>query len=74
MFAAVNGDLPPDNTPEQDDKIVAGLEALGPHLAPDFGDNGEGECDFMRAPANGGCACCHSKLDGAFYRFAILGE
>lgn len=44
-IAAVNGDMPPDNTPDQDADIEAGLARLGPHLVSDDYDEEQAECD-----------------------------
>jgi hypothetical protein len=70
MLAAVNGDMPPDASPERDATILAGLDALGPHLASDFASESDG--DGRREFARTDCACCHSGLAGSFFRFAIL--
>lgn len=71
LFAAVNGDLPTDSTPEQDAAIKAGLDALGPHLVIGFdSDTGDGIEEFGTM----GCDCCDSPLAGEMHRFAILGE
>ena len=71
MIAAINGDLPPDNTPEQDAVIEAGLTRLGHGLVNDFnGEDGTGEVDFSLII----CDCCETQLAGARFRFAILGE
>lgn len=52
-------------------EIVAGLEALGPHLVPDFdSETGKGIDEFSTRP----CGCCGSKLYGGRHDFAILGE
>ena len=62
---------------ERDAKILRvrrGLEALGPHLVPDFdSETGEGHKEFARAPI-GGCACCRTNLAGEWHRFAVLGD
>jgi hypothetical protein len=52
---------------------LAGLDALGPHLVPDFDSNAEtntGIDEFSRVA----CASCKTHLAGYRARFAILGE
>lgn len=71
LFAAVNGDMPTDSTPERDAEITEGLAALGPHLVPDFDmETGEGHSEFSSC----GCDCCCSGLAGEMHRFAVLGS
>jgi hypothetical protein len=67
MITAVNGHVD-DITPERERAVAAGLDALGPDLAPDFGE-GDGEDEFSWRP----CACCKTSLGGSRYRFAVLG-
>ena len=77
MFVAVNGDASGleyqyGNDTESRNKrlaeIVAGLDRLGPHLVPSWGDDSDG--NFSWRP----CACCESRLGGDRFEFAILGE
>ena len=44
MIYAVNGDLPPDTGIARDMAIEDGVEALGPHLVPDFYSEDQAEC------------------------------
>jgi hypothetical protein len=68
LFAAVNGDANEDSG--RDAVIMFGLEALGPHLVPDFdSETGEGVDSFSRTA----CACCFSHWAGQRHRFAVLG-
>lgn len=79
LIVAVNGDYSgfdfcyPDLT-ARDKRIAqvdAGLERLGPHLAPDYdSETGEGIREFSSC----GCDACGSPLAGEMHRFAILEE
>lgn len=78
LFVAVNGDYSGlqyyYSGGELDARIAgidAGLDALGPHLVPDF-DSEEGT--GIREFSSQTCDCCRSKLAGERHRFAILGE
>ena len=52
-------------------RVVAGVDALGPHLVPDYDtETGEGHREFSRI----GCDACGSRLAGEMHRFAVLGE
>lgn len=52
-------------------EIVKGLEALGPHLVPNFdSETNRGIDEFSRSP----CDCCGIKLHGGRHEFAVLGE
>lgn len=80
LLATVNGDLSgveyshgvgTPKTAARCAEIEAGLDALGPHLVPDFDtDTGEGHEEFSAC----GCDCCGSPLAGEMHRFAILGD
>lgn len=51
-------------------EIVKGLEALGPHLVPNYdSESGTGCEEFTWRP----CGCCGSKLAGSRHEFAVLG-
>jgi hypothetical protein len=66
---AVNGDT--SGIPDEDEKrVVKGVNALGPHLVPDFdSETGEGMEEFSRTTCDG----CGTRLAGGRHRFAILG-
>lgn len=86
LIVAVNGDYsgvdtfyPPGQTREEHQAAVdkriaaidAGLEALGPHVVPDYdSETEEGIRDF----SSRNCDCCGTHLAGTRHRFAILGE
>ena len=63
---------------------LAGLDALGPHLVPDFDSestpDNAGGCVTVRTDSGlrtfsrVECAACHTTLAGYRARFAILGE
>ncbi len=56
---------------ENPDATMRGLEALSPHLVPDFdSETGTGLDEFSNVP----CASCKTRLAGYRARFAILGE
>lgn len=67
---AVNGDTSGIESEKREREVVEGVNSLGPHLVPDFGDDGEGEEEFSRTP----CDACGTRLAGSRTRFAILGE
>lgn len=70
VIVAVNGDVSGIESDERIAAVEAGLEALGPHLVPDFdSETGEGYDEFRTVP----CDCCGSKLYGSRHRFAVLG-
>jgi hypothetical protein len=64
MIGAVNGDFSGLESTQRMEKIIAGLEALGPHLV-----KCDDSTDFSLRP----CDCCHTRLHGDRYEFAILG-
>lgn len=69
MFAAVNGDLTDDDA--RNAAIDAGLTRLGMHLVPDFeGEYERGHDEFSWRQ----CECCLTRLGGARWDFAVLGE
>lgn len=78
LTVAVNGDASGLDFSYDEEEAAAklrdieeGLEALGPHLVPDFdSETGDGHEEF----ANMGCDCCGSQLAGEMHRFAVLGE
>jgi hypothetical protein len=71
LFYAVNGDLTGIDDAKRAKEVSDGVDALGPHLVPDFDvETGEGRCEFARM----GCDACGSHLAGEMHRFAILGE
>lgn len=52
-------------------EVTKGVDALGPHLVPDFdADDGEGVEEFSRRSCDG----CGTHLAGGRHRFAVLGE
>lgn len=74
LFAAVNGDytgLDYHYDPEEAEKrmlmIQEGLERLGPHLVPDFSEDG------VETFSRRSCDCCGTSLAGSRHRFAVLG-
>lgn len=74
-MASVNGDTTSldfhyerEEADRREREIYAGLEQLGPHLVPDWGDEGEGVDEFSTAP----CDCCGTDLAGRRDRFAVL--
>ena len=70
LHGAVNGE-PVHDDDARDAAVTAGLEALGPHLVPDFdSETDEGMHSFSWRT----CDCCHSHLGGERWRFAVLGE
>jgi hypothetical protein len=79
---AVNGDatgLDYHYSPEEASKrlaaIEAGLDALGPHLVPDFDlESDDEDKRGHREFSSCGCDCCGSHLAGEFHRFAVLGD
>lgn len=67
---AVNGDTSGIDDDEREREVVEGVNALGPHLVPDYdSETGEGIEEFSRR----GCDACGSRLAGEHTRFAILG-
>jgi hypothetical protein len=69
-IAAVNGDFTGIESEARCAEVEKGLEALGPHLVPDFdSETGDGIEEFSWH----GCDCCKSPLGGGLHRFAILG-
>ncbi len=70
LMLACNGDGSGIESPAREAACVAGLEALGPHLVPDFdSDTGEGHRVFSWC----GCDSC-GLTGGEFHRFAVLGD
>lgn len=74
---ACNGDLTGldyhygDKADERAREVTEGVDALGPHLVPDFdSETGDGHEEF----SSHGCDACGSPLAGEFHRFAVLGE
>ena len=68
---SVNGPHGLDITPEQLKQTEEGLNALGPHVVPDFdSETGRGLHEFSRVT----CDACGSHLAGYRASFAILGE
>ncbi len=77
VMYAVNGDLTGidysysgDEAEKRAKQVVRGVNALGPHLVPDFdSETGEGMEEFSRTT----CAGCGTHLAGGRHRFAVFG-
>lgn len=70
LMVACNGDASGIESDERVAAVNKGLDALGPHLVPDFDNETErGIHDFSRSP----CDCCGTRLHGSRHEFAILG-
>jgi hypothetical protein len=68
---SVNGDTSGIDSEEREKEVVEGVNALGPHLVPDFdSETNEGIEEFSRRQ----CDACGTRLGGSRDRFAILGE
>ena len=77
LMYAVNGDTSgidestTGNGDSREARVIAGVDALGEHLVPDFDtETGRGITEFGHGPCDG----CGSELSGEFHDFAILGE
>jgi len=64
----VSGDFPTDTTPEQDDRIQAGMNRLG-WLMADFNTDSTEGIDFISTKP---CECCEDVLHGYRYRFTTM--
>lgn len=77
VMYAVNGDLTGidyfysgDKADKRAKEVVQGVNALGPHLVPDFdSETGKGMEEFSRTTCDG----CGTRLAGGRHRFAVLG-
>lgn len=73
-FCLSEGDAnhgPRSKADDRMDEITKGLEALGPHLVPNFdSEAGTGYDEFSWRM----CDCCNSRLGGSRHEFAVLGE
>jgi hypothetical protein len=75
LFYAVNGDTSGIDDPNRERDVIEGVNALGPHLVPDFdsaedADEDNGIREFSYRP----CDACGTRLGGGRHRFAVLGE
>jgi hypothetical protein len=77
LFYAVNGDTSGIDDPQRERDVIEGVNALGPHLVPDFdsevpedADEDNGIEEFSWKP----CDACGTRLGGGRHRFAVLGE
>lgn len=71
MIYACNGDITGIESDERAQEVTEGVNALGPHLVPDFDSEAEeGVLDFSARMCDG----CHTHLAGSRHRFAILGS
>jgi hypothetical protein len=71
LIYAVNGDTSGIESPEREREVVEGVNALGPHLVPDYDvETEDGILGFTRRQ----CDACGTRLAGERHRFAILGE
>jgi hypothetical protein len=77
LFYAVNGDTSGIDDRNRERDVIEGVNALGPHLVPDFDseapedadeDNGIEEFSWRQ------CDACGTRLGGGRHRFAVLGE
>ncbi len=70
-IGACNGDFTSLETDERRRQVIAGLNALGPHLVPAFdSEAGTGTLDFSSVS----CDACDSKLAGGRHQFVVLGK
>ena len=74
MLFAVNGEPPQWENDAQNKRIVAGVEAFGPHLVHDGTHEDEDEDADEQEFSWRSCDCCGSRLGGSRHRFAVLGE
>jgi hypothetical protein len=71
LFYAVNGDTSGIDSEKHEKAVVEGVNALGPHLVPDFdSETGDGILEFSWRH----CDACGTHLGGDRHRFAVLGE
>ncbi len=68
---AVNGDTSGIESEKREKRVVEGVDALGPHLVPDYdSETGDGIDEFSWRQ----CDACGTRLGGERTRFAVLGE
>jgi hypothetical protein len=74
MIAAVNGDVTGIESEARVAEVWTGLEALGPHLVPDFdSETGKGYYQFYARRCDS-CGTYSAHCGGERWDFAILGE